>query len=446
MSGTFTLSIAGTAINVNNVADIPYDVSASTLQSAIRASGIVGFDYVEVVRSTWHGVGYKATWMIKYREFKQAVPSITVSGASLTGGSSTPTIEGTTRRAYSPNLVFDPIDYRHLHTDSNSINVLVTTNGVPSVCTGSCAYSFNTYTEVTSLSYSGSGTTLNFALSDPTTINFAPTSVSVSVGGQPCNVDGGSTLAAMTCTMSANTDSTPILVAGQVTPVISVPHYGIAGLASGVTPLTVGLSTTSLTTTSGGDNGGYLISLNGAGFPLDKSKITIEVCSKNATVKSVTNIKVDFYIPKCGTLGAQNVIVKVGSNTDNAQSFTYVDGSGTAPTITNLIPASANPGLKGTLEIHGDKFGTDSSIVKVFLSNATGKIYELSVLQMNNTYVKVGLPGGLEGAYKVEVNLQTNGDSISLTSSDNFNYAFSISSVTPNTGSINGGTLLTITG
>lgn len=65
---------------------------------------------------------------------------------------------------------------------------------------------------------------------------------------------------------------------------------------------------------------------------------------------------------------------------------------------------------------------------------------------MNNTYIRAGLAGGLEGDYTVEVNLVTNGDSIALSSADSFSYSFSVSSISPQTGSINGGTLLTITG
>ena len=134
------------------------------------------------------------------------------------------------------------------------------TNGVPSVCTGTCSYTFNSYTEVTSLSRTG--TTLNFALSDPTPLNFAVNTISVSVGGQACTSVSG-TLTALSCTMAANTDGTAILVAGSVTPVISINTYGIAALQTGVNPLTVSLVATSLSTSTGGDNGGYLISLNG---------------------------------------------------------------------------------------------------------------------------------------------------------------------------------------
>ena len=325
---------------------MPYSISAYDLQTAIRAS-VTELDKVEVTRWLVHNTqGYGATWMIKYRGFNQAVASITVSSVSLSGGSSTPTIEANLRRAYSTNLEFDPIDYRFLNTDSTSTSVLVMTNGVPSVCTGSCGYAFHDYTEVTSLSYTGS--TMSFGLSDPTPLNFAAASVTVTIGGQPCTVSGAA-IGSLTCAMATNSDSTPILIAGSVTPVISISTHGIAALATGVTPLSVPLVASSLSTTTGGDNGGYLISLHGSGFPLDQSLISIQMCSKNATVRAVNNIKVDFLIPKCGTLGSQSVTVTFGALTDSSLSFTYVDGSGSAPTITNLSPASSNPSIKGAL-------------------------------------------------------------------------------------------------
>lgn len=59
----------------------------------------------------------------------------------------------------------------------------------------------------------------------------------------------------------------------------------------------------------------------------------------------------------------------------------------------------------------------------------------------------MGLAGGLEGTFTVEVNLPAIGDSIAGGLNTNiFNYAFSVSSISPSTGSYNGGTLITITG
>ena len=218
---------------------------------------------------------------------------------------------------------------------------------MPSVCTGTCSYTFHGYTEVTSLSYPGTGSTLSFGLSDPTPLNFAASDVSVSIHGQPCVVSGSS-IGSLTCAMATNTDGTPILITGSVTPVIAVNTYGIAALQSGVNPLTVNLVASSLSTATGGDNGGYLISLFGKGFPLEKSKIRIELCSKNATIKSVNNIKADFFVPSCGSIGAQTLTVYVGDQSQTL-TYTYIDGSSTAPMITNINPTSSNPGLKSTL-------------------------------------------------------------------------------------------------
>lgn len=248
--------------------------------------------------------------------------------------------------------------------------------------------------------------------------------------------------------MAINTDSTPIMIAGSETPVVSVGTFGIAGLASGVSPLSVNLVASSLSVTTGTNNGGYIIKLIGKGFPLDKKDINITMCSNRATIKTISNIEIDFYVPACSTTGSQTVDIQMGALTDNSLSFTYTDAAGSAPTITSLSPASANPGVKGILEISGTSFGNDASLAQVFLSNATGKIYRLNIFELNNTYIKTGLPGGLPGVFTVEVNLAASlGDSIAAAPGTNtFTYVFSVSSISPATGSIHGGTLLTITG
>ena len=244
---------------------------------------------------------------------------------------------------------------------------------------------------MTSLSYSG--TTLSFALSDPTPTGFTSTDVSVSVGGKVCSSVSGA-ISALTCTLDTNTDGTPILVAGDVTPLISVGSYGIAGLASGVNPLSVPLTCSSLSVSTGGNNGGYLISMSGHGFPLNKDKISIKMCNNSATIKTINNIEVSFFVPSCGNVGNESVEVTVGSNTCSSLVFAYTDGSSTAPTISQLNPTSANHGVKGTIEIFGTNFGVNASAATVYLSNATGKIYQRPVLSINDSYIKAGLPGG----------------------------------------------------
>ena len=89
-----------------------------------------------------------------------------------------------------------------------------------------------------------------------------------------------------------------------MTPIVEIYPYGIANLASGVNPLNIAFVASSLSVATGGNNGGYLITVFGQGFPLDKTKMTISVCGAQATITTITNIKADFYVPACGSLGS----------------------------------------------------------------------------------------------------------------------------------------------
>lgn len=97
--------------------------------------------------------------------------------------------------------------------------------------------------------------------------------------------------------------------------------------------------------------------------------------------------------------------------------------------------------------INGANFGSDGSEVKVFLSNSSGRPYQLSVLNFSSTSIKVGLSGGLAGDYKVKVNRPDIGDFVpAIDGNDSFSYKVTVTAVSPASGSINGGSLITITG
>lgn len=53
--------------------------------------------------------------------------------------------------------------------------------------------------------------------------------------------------------------------------------------------------------------------------------------------------------------------------------------------IQSITPSTLNPALKSVMTITGTGFGTDINSVMVHLSNSTGKIYQLKVLNLNNT-------------------------------------------------------------
>jgi uncharacterized protein (TIGR03437 family) len=223
------------------------------------------------------------------------------------------------------------------------------------------------------------------------------------------------------CSLSINNDGTPTLIAGSVTPTVYLKPIGLAGLAVGVNPISVPLVATSLTTITGGNNGGYYNYLIGKGFPLDKTKISITICSNAATIISSSNEQVYFYTPSCLVNGSQAVNVTVGTLTDSSLTFTYTNGSNSAPTINSISPTTQNPAIKGLLQINGTGFGTNRTAINVFLSNSSGKVYQLNVLSVNDSNIEVGLSGGLAGIFTVQVTLpNTAGDSIASPGVDQF--------------------------
>jgi hypothetical protein len=207
--------------------------------------------------------------------------------AGLSGGAGSPTIVVNTRRNYSPNVLFNPVDYRFLNTQSNSPNVMVSTNGVPSICTGSCSYTFDLYSEVTALSISG--TVLSFAISDPTSKGFTASQVSVTVQGLPCVVDTTKPISGLTCQLPAINNTLALLANNNVIPTVWVGNYGIAALAPSVTGFVVPLVVNPLNVSSGGTNGGYVITITGSGFPNNNKQISINICNALATIKTTSN-------------------------------------------------------------------------------------------------------------------------------------------------------------
>lgn len=103
--------------------------------------------------------------------------------------------------------------------------------------------------------------------------------------------------------------------------------------------------------------------------------------------------------------------------------------------------------MKGVMNITGVGFGTDVTQLTVYLTNSSGNIYQMKVLTATDTLLKVGIPGGLPGNFDVNVIKTGFGNAFpNPTTANDFTYEVVIDSISPSTGSIGGGTLITITG
>jgi len=110
-----------------------------------------------------------------------------LSGSRLTGGLSgtTPQISFFETRAYSPNVIFNPVDERFLFMTSNSTNVIVTVNSLKSVCLTNCVYTFLTSTPTVS-AQTLSGSTVQISLTNPLSTSYTTAMLKVKVDGQVC--------------------------------------------------------------------------------------------------------------------------------------------------------------------------------------------------------------------------------------------------------------------
>ena len=157
-----------------------------------------------------------------------------------------------------------------------------------------------------------------------------------------------------------------------------VKDNGLILPASSVTPIVKALAVDLLDSNSGSANGGYEVTISGQGFPLDKKDIqSLTVCGQSATVKSITNIETTIIMPACSSVN-ETIAYQYNDETQTI-AFTYTSTT-TQAQITSISPVSASPVLKGVMTIVGSGFTDDKTKVKVHLSNATGKIYEMRIL------------------------------------------------------------------
>lgn len=272
--------------------------------------------------------------------------------------------------------------------------MIVTVNGVQSVCAEDCSYSFvSTIPQITSQTKDGTGRTITVAISDPAGSNYPTSQITAKVDGQICATPTG-TFASFTCTLPANS-----VRAGSYDVEVVVAGAGLVSVQTGVAKLFYDLVLTSLSSATGGDNGGYAIQINGAGFPSDITQAAITLCSKNVLVTSSSNTVTTIIVPACAASGAQTINYTF-NGISKTIAFTYSTLTIT-PTVTSISPQSYSPVQKGVMTIIGTGFGTVANDITVYLSNSTGKIYKMRTLSVNATTITCGIPGGLAGNYKV---------------------------------------------
>jgi large repetitive protein len=237
--------------------------------------------------------------------------------------------------------------------------------------------------------------------------------------------------AATGVTFVSATQITATAPAGTVGTVnITVTTAGETSVASANDQFSYLPGVTSVSPSSGPSSGGTVVTINGSGFTAASTVRFGAAAATGVTFVSATQLTatapagaglVDITVTTAGETSA----------TSSSDQFTYL------PSVTSVSPSSGPAGGGTMVTIQGSGF-TAASTVKF------GSVSATNVTFVSATQITASAPAGTVGV--VDVTVATAGETSATSSSDQFTYVPSVTSVSPNSGPAGGGTVVTING
>ncbi len=188
---------------------------------------------------------------------------------------------------------------------------------------------------------------------------------------------------------------------------------------------------TSVTPNSGATAGGTAVTITGTNFATGATVTFGTAAATNVVVVSSTSITAT---SPAGSAGAVTVTVTVsGQSGSVASGYTYV----AAPTVMSIAPNTGSTGGGTAVTITGTNFATGGTVT-------FGTAAATNVVVVNSTTITATAPAGSAGAVTVKVTVGSQSGSLT----NGFTYAVvpAVTSVSPNSGPVAGGTAVTITG
>uniref|UniRef100_A0A3B4ZZ57 PKHD1 like 1 n=1 Tax=Stegastes partitus TaxID=144197 RepID=A0A3B4ZZ57_9TELE len=418
LSGTFGVEIYG-----DRVEGLSMDIGEDELKYALE--GIEGIGQVSV---TDKGTCRQPKWRIKWLTKGGAQPLMKVDSSSVVGEN----VVISVKEVEKGGLLIRGLSGDFFRSWETKPQVQVLINGIPSKCSGNCSFEWRdertpVLTGISPTQGSdGLGTLLTI-----TGTGFSSENASITVGKAKCRVEQvtGESLDVNSGRSSAG--SYPVWV--------NFPSLGDARHPGGdVLRFTYQLIVSSFSPTSGSLAGGTLLTVSGFGFGQNSS---VSVGGGECSLVHVTDTELKCRTP-AGAAGSQTVTVSVGNASQSAGgSFTF-DGNAT-PQISGLSPQrSTVTGRSGVLTIQGSNLGgrDNSSVVLV-----GGE--ECVTVQWTETSITCLLPVLPPGLHKVDVQVGNNGyPQTSNGVNATIEYILEVHSISPSSGSLMGGTMLTVSG
>jgi hypothetical protein len=426
--------LSGVAVTIGGTPATNISVGSATSITATTPAGALGA--ADVVVTNTDGQSATLSGGFTYVNPAPTVSSISPNSGPVSGGTSV-TITGT-GFATSATVSLGG-------TAATGVTVVSATS-----ITATTASSAAGPVSVVVTNTDGQGGTL---ASGFTYLNPAPTVSSISpnsgliTGGTSVTITGAGFLAGATVTVGG-TAATGVTVASATSITVTIPAHGVGAVSVVVTntdgqsgTLTNGFiyknpapTISSISPASGGSTGGTVTTITGSGFLAGATVTFGGTAATNVTVTSGTSISAT---TPAVAAGAVSVVV---TNTDAqsatlASGFTFVN----SPTVTSISPATGltTGGLSVTI--------TGSN----FLSGATvtlGGTAATSVSVTSSTQITAKTPAHAAGVVSVIV---TDPGGLTGPLTNGFTYtnpAPTVTSISPASGPIAGGTAVTITG
>nr|XP_026692211.1 fibrocystin-L-like isoform X4 [Ciona intestinalis] len=429
MRGTFDLthiSADGFQETLKNI-----QVNTTVLHFQNLLESLQGFGKAKVEKSgSCHEIDYTIEWLTNGG-------SKTLLQINTTNILGAPDLVGSVRKISYGGIFHAPIPGEMLRLPYKEPQVEVLVNNIPSLCTGNCGFMFsadhtpmvqsftpNTGSSGTVVSISGS------KFGTPSTAN-----VTVQIGNAACVITSH-TDTQLQCQISngpAGSHHLNVLVHG-------LGRAAINKNISNQFNLTANLI--SIYPDTGFTSGGALLNLTGTGF-IETYKVYVGAneCVVNKTERFASR-HILCVIPP-GTVSTVDVSVKdMNGNivTTLPSAFTYSNAN--LPVLTLISPTTSTVIGGSTLNITGRNLGSTISDVVITIA---GKV--CSITTWTSTYIQCKLPSLPHGVHQVNVLVKEIGIAdLKQNNISGISYTFAVDQLSPQHGSIHGGSIITISG
>ena len=357
------------------------------------------------------------------------------SGSSLTKKSVILHQPGTT-------VYYNVIPSDFLRTYNTKSQLTVDIDGFRAVCRTNCNFIYKTpedgYPSIDSMTKSGTVLTI-------TGNNFDTISgdVTVWIGYGECSITF-ITSNSILCSIPDGSNA----VAGRFTPVVYSAAKGIASLInsnSTAIQVEIDLEIASVSPTSGSILGGSIITITGKGFPnyISNNNINATVSIGNSYCMLLTT---SFTTITCETSAKSTnntIVITVNTITSSNSAYTY--DLFITPTVASISKTYGSTITKTPIKITGSNFGTDIFNAQVSLYSETLGTFDCLLTAVTDTIINCDINGGPPGNYTIIIFIDPVGYAL-FDSSNEFELQLALLNISPISGSIHGGTLITVTG